>query len=198
MNEIESVPLFSCPVFVTRIDTDSRPDFDKIDWITAKRNDINQISRDDKLLDRPEWLDIKTQLNEVCNTVHHSILRSDANTSVYITDSWINRSLAGMNRSRHNHVNSYYSGVLFFEHHPCQLNLYTPHPSVIGTVPAETNILNSQHWTFSPEPGLLVLFPSYIEHDTDPVDEAHSERHSVAFDTWVRGMMQPEHDPVRG
>lgn len=192
------VPLFSKPVVATHIDISQAPNLENQDWILSHRNDKNLITRGHELLDQPGWENIKQQIDGVLDEFFHEHLLGPEQMNIKITDSWLNRSEHDMFRGRHNHPNSYYSGVIYFEEHPCALNLYNPHIPQVYATPRDSNILNSHHWRFTPEPGLIILFPSYMEHDTDMVNEQeHGVRHSLAFDTWIDGLWDRYDDPVR-
>jgi hypothetical protein len=88
--------------------------------------------------------------------------------------SWIFSARANMNRRGdfnevHTHPGATWSGVYYVDH---------------GEYPARTNIffpeLSTSNVLFKPEPGLMILFPSYVPHAVPP-HRGDRERISVAF-----------------
>lgn len=192
---MDVVPLFSHPVSCTVIDVSVAPDLTQEEFMLSERNDRNWITHNDHLLDTDRWQPVKRQIDSVLDEFFHEHLQGPDNMNIRVIESWLNKSERDMHRGRHNHPNSYYSGVLYFEHHDAELNLYTPNAPAIYPIPRASNVLNSHHWRFRPEPGLLILFPSYIQHDTDP-SPSDAVRHSLAFDTWIENLWQGD-DPIR-
>ena len=84
----------------------------------------------------------------------------------------------------HTHPGATWSGVYYVDHGGSNpeadgtaIHLYDPYP-------ARTNIffpeLSTSNVLFKPEPGLMILFPSYVPHAVPP-HRGDRERISVAF-----------------
>jgi uncharacterized protein (TIGR02466 family) len=104
-----------------------------------------------------------------------------------ITTSWITRTRPGGFSARHHHSNSYLSAVWY----PQASSTITFTAPVVSTIlpnePAEWNIYNSQAWTIQPEPNMLVIFPSYLQHQIDE-NNTDDTRYSLAINTFPVGM----------
>ena len=96
---------------------------------------------------------------------------------------------------RHHHPNAHLSAVLYLSgsgsgdegvlrlHAPSRPNELVPglavgHGGPIG----EHHPLNQDHWDLAPQPGLLVLFPSQLQHCVLPNGDPEALRCSISFD----------------
>lgn len=89
--------------------------------------------------------------------------------SFMLTTSWITKIGMGCKSSFHNHKNSFYSGVYYFD--DCDKNtgqLEFKNPLVDLTsyhvIPKEYSIYSSSSWKIQPQKNLVVFFPSYLYH----------------------------------
>ena len=53
----------------------------------------------------------------------------------------------------------------------------------------EFNIWNSTTWWFPSVTNELVLFPSWLNHKVEPNERATTDRISISFNTFVRGIL---------
>ena len=96
---------------------------------------------------------------------------------------------------RHHHPNAHLSAVLYLSgngggddgvlrlHAPSRPNELVPGLAVGHGGPiAEHNPLNQDHWDLAPQPGLLVFFPSQLQHCVLPNGDLESLRCSISFD----------------
>jgi uncharacterized protein (TIGR02466 family) len=97
---------------------------------------------------------------------------------------WANINRRGHYNNIHTHPSATWSGVYYVDHGESN-------PSAEGTAihlhdpnPARTNIffpdLASTNFRFRPEPGLMILFPSYVPHAVPP-HQGDRPRISIAF-----------------
>ena len=114
---------------------------------------------------------------------------------LHLQRSWPVFSEWGQVVGRHHHPNAHVSAVLYLSgdgsgdegplclHAPHQCNELVPGLAVGLNGPIAANHpLNQTQWTLAPEPGLLVLFPSRLDHSViENVDE-ESLRISISFD----------------
>jgi uncharacterized protein (TIGR02466 family) len=107
-----------------------------------------------------------------------------------INNLWINiNSKLGFNRP-HVHPESAVSGVYYVSvpknsgnivfNHPSKTQQYHIRPDVIKL----TNDINSATWHIVPSAGLLILFPSWLEHYVEPNNNT-DERISIAFNAHI-------------
>ena len=96
---------------------------------------------------------------------------------------------------RHHHPNAHLSAVLYLTGSGSGaegvLRLHASHqPNELvaglavgyGGPIAESHPLNQSHWDLAPRPGLLVLFPSNLQHSVLPNDDPDELRCSISFD----------------
>jgi uncharacterized protein (TIGR02466 family) len=97
---------------------------------------------------------------------------------------WANVNRRGHYNNIHTHPSATWSGVYYVDHgesNPAaertSIQLYDPNP-------ARTNIffpdIQSTNFRFRPEPGLMILFPSYVPHAVPP-HQGDRPRISIAF-----------------
>jgi uncharacterized protein (TIGR02466 family) len=93
-----------------------------------------------------------------------------------IKEMWVNVLEQGGRQAMHNHANSFISGVVYLTHtHPDARTVFMKSPGGVefsfkndhaGVV---TNPYNAEKWiSMQPEPGDVVLFPSYLMHAVPP------------------------------
>ena len=110
-----------------------------------------------------------------------------------ITSMWANRYRPGTRQEAHRHANSYWSAVYFLTD-GAPLVFYDPLQQRslgqwdIHTLPkiTETGILENgpQIVKYTPTPGTLLIFPSWLVHDTEM---AESDRYSISFNALPYG-----------
>jgi uncharacterized protein (TIGR02466 family) len=93
-----------------------------------------------------------------------------------IKEMWVNLLAAGGRQAMHNHANSFISGVLYLTPtHPDARTVFMKSPGGVefsfknDHAGVETGPYNADKWVSpQPEPGDLVLFPSYLMHAVPP------------------------------
>ena len=97
--------------------------------------------------------------------------------SIDIINSWGNVTSKSKKIVKHHHMNSFISGCFYFDY-DSKFNLYNPY---IDQWMVDFESQNK--FVIAPSPKLLVLFPSWISHDSDI---SNNERVSLAFDVILR------------
>jgi Putative 2OG-Fe(II) oxygenase len=175
-------PLFSVPLYSTVIDLDSAPPLESVDMETLP---LLTISRDRDLLMQPDWLPMQALIQQHVENYFYGVMCAHPRLHVEIAGSWLNNYRQGTQQFRHYHANSEFSGCLFFNQSENPLNLYTLFHQASTWARSKDNIWNSQFFRIRPEPGLLVIWPSIVYHDT--LVEKTGDRWSLAFDVSVKG-----------
>ena len=96
---------------------------------------------------------------------------------------------------RHHHPNAHLSAVLYLTgsgsgtEGALRLHaMHQPNELVAGLAVgyggpiSDGHPFNQSHWDLAPRPGLLVLFPSSLQHSVLPNDDPHELRCSISFD----------------
>ena len=111
---------------------------------------------------------IKNNINNSLNDMNWDL----KSQSVNIKSMWAIINEQGAWNQKHHHSNSDISAAYYVEAHDnCgDIVFYDPRPARVYKHPIsiEPNNLNATVNSIKPEPGLLVLFPSYLEHSVNP------------------------------
>ena len=105
-----------------------------------------------------------------------------------ITQSWLNYTKPGEYHHKHEHPNSFISGVFYINADPEKDKIYFFRSGyqTIKLPPADWNLFNSDSWWFGVETGKLVLFPSSLTHMVE-TKQGENTRISLAFNTFPAG-----------
>lgn len=155
----------------------------------------NLMGTDLNILDKPEFQDIKSFIQEAIDKYMKEIEKTNQDVSIYLTQSWLNYTDASQQHPNHIHPNSYISGVLYMNvqegldsimfHKPLSaINLKVDH--------VELNRFTEEVHRFPVKTGLLVLFPSHLQHGVLTNAADHS-RISLAFNTFLKGTIGNYH-----
>ena len=154
-------------------------------------NNGNSMSKNDRLLDSKELSDIKQFIDEQILNYKKNLLRIKDANEIYITQSWANRSNPSEFHPKHKHPNSVVSGVMFLDDNADESLPPIRFHRTLEMFPLnfsfdELNEFNASAREFDPEQGMLMLFPSLLEHDVD-MNQSDRVRTSISFNTYVRG-----------
>lgn len=185
--------LFPIPILVTNIPTelsDIVPWFYKQDVLVDEVDSANYgiRSKNSYILDE-----------EPCKHLRDFILTSAQKfggqlgydyDSYRLTQSWISYKQPGQHHTMHSHPNSLISGVFYFGESEKNTPAIKFHNSILGVnVPyisakkIKDKIDKKYAWDYFAidfEPGLLILFPSYLHHSV-PINNTSKTRCSLAF-----------------
>lgn len=184
-------PLFAEPYLITNIaDAISPKQVDFIKSIKMQQNQMNHISDELYLFNRPELRSVRKAVQEVLATFASDVLGIEQVLDV--TQSWALMNPPGAGMHAHTHSNSVVSGSLY----------YAPMPDPPGNMVFERangyqqlelrvsegkqNVYNTPRNAVVPKQGDLVLFSSSIMHFVEP-NQSSQNRYSIAFNSFVRG-----------
>ena len=153
----------------------------------------NSMSKNDMVLESKELAGLKRFIDEQIFVFKQKLLRIKDDNEIYITQSWINRSGSRDYHPKHKHPNSVISGVMFLDDNsdaslpPIRFHRsYEMFPLDFDF--AALNEFNASCREFDPEQGMLMLFPSLLEHDVGK-NLSDRVRSSLSFNTYVRGIV---------
>ncbi len=186
-------PLFAEPIF--RADISHAISDEQVAYIQnlqMVQNRENLISENLYIFNEPELQSISDAVQEALDVYANEVM--GLSNQVYVTQSWslVNQPRIGMHG--HSHSNSVVSGSLYYTDLPTpvagmifdknrtyqQLEL-TPEPN-------KQNIFNTPLNIIKPKKGEVVLFSSSLQHYVE-VNESTAPRHSIAFNTFIRGKL---------
>ena len=185
-------PLFAYPVAICarkyEFTTEERDHFANLEMV---HNTGNSMSRDDAILESEALAGLKKFIEGEIVSYKRGLLRMGDHNEIYITQSWINVAGHGQFHPRHKHPNSVISGVLFLDDNADRSLPPIRFHRTLEMFPLEFEYdeltdFNATCRTFDPDQGMLILFPSLLEHDVE-ANPSQKPRTSLSFNTYVRG-----------
>jgi len=186
--------IFPTSIYTTKMDrgfTKQELQFVKEQKKHCKNNTGNINTKDNYILNRKEFKNIKKFLDKHCKEYLDTVICPKNNINLYITQSWLNYTEANQYHHQHAHPNSVVSGVFYFDSdikndkilfsHP------TPYTQIVPEIDKEKfNLWNSRTWFFPVETGNLFMFPSSTTHQVE-TKQGNNTRISLAFNTFYKG-----------
>ncbi len=194
MNEPVIHSIFPTPIYTTKMDrgfTKQELQFVKEQKKHCKNNTGNINTKDNYILNRKEFKNIKKYLDKCCKDYLNRIVCPKNNIELYITQSWLNYTEANQYHHKHEHPNSVISGVLYFDSDIKNDKILFSHPIPYQQIRPRTdnekfNLWNSSTWWFPVETGNLFMFPSSTTHQVE-TKKGTNTRISLAFNTFYKG-----------
>ena len=102
-----------------------------------------------------------------------------------ISSSWFTSTDPGDEGSLHNHLNSFYSGIYYYdEYDENSGEIMFENPNIkncsLFVLPTNNDASNCHSWSFNPQKRLLILFPSHLYHKIG-MNESDKVRYSLAM-----------------
>jgi uncharacterized protein (TIGR02466 family) len=154
----------------------------------SDHNNYGHRSDNTYVLDEPECKDLKDHILQMVTSYAYDVLFYDYDSWKF-AQSWISIKMPGQQHVRHSHPNSMISGVFYYGEPADKTPAIRFHKSggPSGASLVRPNMRQTQKGKyalefheFTYEPGLLLLFPSYLEHSV-PVNKSDKPRFSLAF-----------------
>ena len=155
------------------------------------KNEGNINTRDNYILNRKEFKNIKKFLDKHCKEYLDTVICPKKNLELYITQSWLNYTEVNQHHHQHAHPNSVVSGVLYFDSDVKNDKILFTHPTIYQQIKPDIdktkfNLWNSDTWFFPVETGNLFMFPSSTTHQVE-TKQGNNTRISLAFNTFYKG-----------
>ncbi len=190
----EIIPLFSSPVYKTKVDVSSISEFFlKTIEYEPYPDQTGYTSKDVHILMSQPFAELKKIIDHHMNMYCFELLKL-ANCRIRHTQSWVNLHKPGNYSPKHYHSNSCFSGGVYFKVPEKSGGLifcasHTAPTYTTGTIKpltSEGNLFNADRWGFEVEEGDLILWPSHLMHQTD-FNESKEDRMMVAFNYFIDG-----------
>ena len=186
--------LFPTPIYTTKMDrgfTKQELNFVNEQKKHSMNNVGNIYTKDNYILNRKEFKNIKKFLDKCCKNYLDTIICPKNNIELYITQSWLNYTETNQYHHQHQHPNSVISGVLYFNSDIKNDKILFSHPTIYQQIRPETdeekyNLWNSKTWFFPVETSDLFMFPSSTTHQVE-TKQGNNTRISLAFNTFYKG-----------
>jgi len=193
--------LFPTPIYTTKMNrgfTKQELQFVKEQKKHCVDNTGNINTKDNYILNRKEFKNIKKFIDQCCKDYLEKIISPKNNIELYVTQSWLNYTEADQYHHRHEHPNSVISGVLYFDCNKENDKILFTNSKGYQQISPEIdkekfNLWNSSTWFFPVETGNLFMFPSSTTHQVE-TKKGNNTRISLAFNTFYKGTLGSNKD----
>jgi uncharacterized protein (TIGR02466 family) len=188
--------LFPTPVLFAKLPrkyTDAEVAFVQKSAYHVTKNTGNTTSVDRYVFEDPVMADLKSFVQFHLNYYMTEIESPSKPVEAYITQSWLNYTKPGEYHHRHEHPNSYISGVLYVNADPekDKIYFYKSGYKRISLPTERFNPFNSESWWFNVGTCDMVIFPSYLTHMVEQTVSTDT-RISLSFNTFLKGYIGEE------
>ena len=154
----------------------------------TRSNDGNLTSKDNELFKQAELAEIARFCEESVQEYFKEVYAPKHDVTPYITQSWANYTSKGQWHHKHEHPNSFISGVFYVQAQKDidKIHFYKNGYQQIKLPTDNFNLYNSESWWLGVETGQLVIFPSHLTHMVQTV-ETDETRISISFNTFLKG-----------
>jgi len=159
-----------------------------IKGLETRPNQGNVTSKDNNLFDRKEMRDIAKMCQEAVSDYLKEIYAPKNDVTLRFTQSWANYTEPGQYHHKHEHPNSFLSGVLYInaDSQKDKIYFYKNGYQQIKLPTENFNLYNSDSWWFEVATGDLLLFPSSLTHMVETT-KSDQTRISISFNTFPKG-----------
>jgi len=189
-------PIFPIATVISQLDRDFTPEERKFfasQNSQQTKNVGNRMGRNNYVLDVPELAGLKAEIEQVLKEYLVNVIDPiSEDVELYITQSWLNYTKAGEWHHKHTHSNSLMSGVFYVaaEEDLDKIVFIDDRYKTIKIPGKAYNHFNAETWDFTVRTGMLILFPSHMQHMVEMKTSTHKNtRISLAFNTFVRGTL---------
>jgi len=153
-----------------------------------RNNDGNKTSVNNNLFDCPEIAEIARFCEESVAEYFKEIYAPKFEVQPYITQSWANYTSKGQWHHKHEHPNSFVSGVFYVQAQQDidKIYFYKNGYQQIKLPTDNYNLYNSDSWWLGVKTGQLILFSSHLTHMVQTV-QTDETRISISFNTFLKG-----------
>ncbi|MAP94983.1 MAG: hypothetical protein CMK07_08545, partial [Ponticaulis sp.] len=158
--------------------------------LKMNKNQINLISENLYIFELPELANVKAAVQAALDTYAREVMGIAQRLEV--TQSWSLTNPPGAGMHGHTHSNSIVSGSLYYTDLPdppanMVFDRYKHYRQIELAVDDQArNIYNTPYNLVTPKKYDLILFSSDYQHFVE-VNRSQKDRHSIAFNTFVRG-----------
>ena len=179
------------PTAVTYFDFGSKLTDLELKFITeqeTRNNDGNTTSINNNLFESAELAEVARFCEESLQQYFKEVYAPKHDVIPYITQSWANYTKKGQWHHKHEHPNSFISGVFYVQAQKDidKIYFYKNGYQQIKLPTDNYNLYNSDSWWLGVETGQLILFPSHLTHMVQAV-QTDETRISISFNTFLKG-----------
>jgi uncharacterized protein (TIGR02466 family) len=195
-NDYEIGSIFPTPIYATRresdLDSTEVKEIEDIIKEGMERNSSNSSTINTYIFNN-KLKAIKQFCEEHIQNYVDEIINPEKELDLYITQSWLNITKPGEFHHVHSHPNSIISGGFYIATvEDDKISFGDPNTKVKEIIKLEQkkfNMWNSSSWTVPVDNNKLILFPSWLNHQVKLNPKATTDRISISFNTFVRGVL---------
>jgi uncharacterized protein (TIGR02466 family) len=163
----------------------------EIDFIknqTKRENQGNKTSEDKEILNNSKLKNIRKFIESSVDEYYKNVYVPKNENSLRITQSWCNYTEPGEYHHKHEHPNSFISGVFYLQANieTDRIYFYKNGYQNLKTTPKDFNAYNSDSWWLEAFTGRMYIFPSSLTHMVETVHGIDT-RISLSFNTFPVG-----------
>ena len=192
--------LFPTPIYVGKRDSnliDKEAEEIKEIFKEGVHKNISNSTTDNSYIFNERLKELKQFCEQQLKIYVKEIINPKEELDLYITQSWLNITKPGEYHHEHSHSNSIISGVFYIhtEEGDC-ITFGDPNFKIKEVVKfnVEFNTWNAAYCSVPSYKNELLLFPSWLDHQVHPNINATTNRISISFNTFVRGVLGREED----
>ncbi len=161
----------------------------------TRSNMGNTTSVDNIIFECKELKALSKFCHESVNAYLKEIYAPKHEVELRFTQSWANYTEPGQYHHKHEHPNSFVSGVLYINADTAKdkIYFYKNGYQQIKLPTSNFNLYNSDSWWFEVGTGDLLLFPSSLTHMVETV-QSDQTRISISFNTFPKGYIGEDLD----
>ena len=158
------------------------------------KNTGNLTSREGHVFDNPVFSELKKFCYSKLVDYFKKIISPSTEVDIQITQSWLNSCEPNEFHHKHNHPNSFLSGVFYIStnENDCIIFDKDVDNAIVFSV-KEYNNWNCNTWWLPAIEGRLYIFPSSVQHFVEPVVGSKT-RISLSFNSFPKGIIGNETD----
>jgi len=197
-NAIESI--FPCPIYHTQRNSDlESSEMKEIEDILEKgmrQTDPNHYVSNNTYIFNTKLYNIKEFCEKHIKNYVDKVISPKKELNFYITQSWLNMTEPGGMHGRHRHQNSIIGGVFYIITVENDCIFFNDSNQAIkeniNFEVKEYNPWNSSACGFPVNDNKLILFPPWMEHSVPQNDKATTNRISLSFNVFAKGIFGRE------
>ena len=154
----------------------------------TKNNLGNTITISNYILENKALKNLKKDLHKKVIDYFNEVVCTSNSIIPYITQSWLNYTEPGQFHHRHEHSNSYVSGVFYVsaDKEVDRIQFYKTAHEEIQLAVSKYNLFNSTTWQYPVQTGDVLLFPPYLTHGVEK-KKGTNLRITLSFNVFFKG-----------
>ena len=154
----------------------------------TKNNLGNTLTISNYILENKALKNLKKDLHKKVIDYFNEVVCTSNSIIPYITQSWLNYTEPGQFHHRHEHSNSYVSGVFYVsaDKEVDRIRFYKTAHEEIQLAVSKYNLFNSTTWQYPVQTGDVLLFPPYLTHGVEK-KKGTNLRITLSFNVFFKG-----------